>query len=98
MIADFIGTGPDAAQLERIKGQVRASEIFVLDDLVARASRVGAALTSGLTLDDVVEWPGLLQEVTPEEVQTAARSLFRIENSVTGWLSPPDANLQEAAQ
>ena len=44
----------------------------MLDDLFARASRVGTALTSGLTLDDVAEWPGLLQAVTAEDVQAAA--------------------------
>jgi zinc protease len=94
LIARFAETGPDAAQLDRIKGQVRAAEIYVLDDLVARASRIGAALTSGLTLDDVAEWPDLLQAVTAEDVQAAARSLFVIENSVTGWLMPPGDDLQ----
>jgi zinc protease len=90
-------SGPDRAQLERIKGQIRAAEIFVLDDLGARASRVGSAVSSGLTLEDVARWPNLLQEVTAEDVQAAARSLFRIENSVTCWLAPPDVNPEDDA-
>jgi zinc protease len=88
LIARFVEQGPDTAQLERIKGRVRAGEVYVLDDLVERASRVGAGLSSGLTLDDIEQWPGMLQAVTAEEVQAAARSLFVIENSVTGWLRP----------
>jgi zinc protease len=98
LIARFIESGPDAAQLTRIKRQIRAAETYILDDLAARASRVGTALTSGLTLEDVGEWPGLLQSVTAEDVQAAAQSVFRIENSVTGWLMPPGDDLQEAAQ
>jgi zinc protease len=97
LIANFIRSGPDRAQLERIKGQIRAAEIFVLDDLGARASRVGSAVSSGLTLHGVARWPNLLQEVTAEDVQAAAQSLFRIENSVTCWLAPPDVNPEDDA-
>jgi zinc protease len=98
LIARVVETGPDAAQLERVKGQVRASEIYALDDPYGQADRVGTALATGLTLDDVEAWPGFLQAVTPEDVQAAARSVFRIENSVTGWLSPPDAAAPEPAR
>lgn len=92
LLARFSETGPEPEQVERIKRQIYASEIFFLDDLMTRVSRVGTALASGLTLDDVAEWPALLQAVTPEEVQAAAKSLLREENSVTGWLAPADAS------
>jgi zinc protease len=98
LLERVIEAGPDAAQLDRVKGQVRASEIYVLDDPFEQANRVGSALATGLTLDDVVAWPGLLQAVTAEEVQAAARSLFRIENAVTGWLSPAEAGAPEPAR
>jgi zinc protease len=91
VIARFVESEPDAANLARIKGQVRAAEVYVLDDLVARGSRIGAALTSGLTLDDVADWPDVLQAVTAEDVQEAAKTVFRIDNSVTCSLAPPDA-------
>lgn len=86
LIARFIEEGPDPAQLERIKTRIMAAEIYALDNQQARARRVGAALVSGLTLMDVAEWPDLLQAVTAEDVQEAARAVFRPEASVTGWL------------
>ena len=86
MLQRFIAAGPDPAQLARVKTRVRAGEIYALDDQGRRARRVGDALTSGLTLADVEAWPAALQAVTAEEVQAAARAVFRPETAVTGWL------------
>jgi zinc protease len=86
VIEAFVAEGPDPEQLEREKTRVRAAEIYDLDSQQGRARRVGAALASGLTLEDVEAWTGLLQAVTAEDVQAAAQALFRPEASVTGWL------------
>ena len=51
LIARVVATEPDAAQLERVKGQVRAGEIYALDDPYGQADRVGTALATGLTRD-----------------------------------------------
>ena len=40
-------TGPDPEQLERIKMQLRAEEIYDRDDASGLARRYGRALTSG---------------------------------------------------
>ncbi|MBA3326192.1 MAG: insulinase family protein [Rhodobacteraceae bacterium] len=98
LIARFVAEGPDPAQLARIKGRIRASEIYALDDQSRRARRIGTALTSGLTLQDVADWPDLLDAVTVEDVQAAARAVFRAENSVTGWLMGPDADARGLVQ
>ncbi len=90
VIADFIEEGPDPAQLERIKTRIRAAETYALDDQQARARRAGEALTTGLTLADVEAWPERLQAVTAEDVLEAARTVFRPEASVTGWLMAPE--------
>ncbi len=92
LLAEFVAEGPDPAQLERIKTRIRAAEIYQLDDAQSRAREIGAALTSGLTLEDVAAWPGLLQAVTVEDVQTAAAAVLRPEGSVTGWLMATDAD------
>ncbi len=86
VIERFLEEGPDPDQLERIKTQIRASEIYALDNLGSRARRIGVALTSGLTIEDVRAWPDALEAVTAEEVVAAARAVFRPETSVTGWL------------
>ncbi len=59
-VAEFLETGVDAEQLERIKLQIRASEIYAQDNVDGIANRYGRALTSGLTIDDVEAWPAIL--------------------------------------
>lgn len=88
-IADFLETGVDAEQLERIKLQIRASEIYAQDNVDGIANRYGRALTSGLTVADVAAWPDVLDAVTAEDIMQAA-TLLRREASVTGWLMRPE--------
>lgn len=85
-IARFIEEGPDPAHLERIKTQIRADEIYGLDDQQGRARRYGAALTSGLTVADVEAWPDVLSAVTAQDVVEAAQQVLDKRRSVTGWL------------
>jgi zinc protease len=87
-LAAFLESGPDMNAFERIKMQIGATEIYALDDVGNLAERYGRALTTGLGLDEVEAWPEVLQAVTPEEVMAAARDLFDIRASVTGWLVP----------
>lgn len=72
--------------MERIKTQIRASEIYALDDQNGRAQRYGAALSIGLTVEDVADWPNVLNAVTKDDVMAAAHDVLDIKSSVTGWL------------
>jgi zinc protease len=90
-LAAFLAEGPDAAQLDRVKGRIRAAEIYALDDQARRARRIGAALACGLSLEDVGAWAAALDAVTAADVRAAAEATFRPERSVTGWLRAPDA-------
>lgn len=85
-VADFIETGVDAEQLERIKGQYRASQIYARDSVTGLAQSYGRALTSGLTIADVQDWPDILQSITADDIIAAARDVFAAKNSVTGWV------------
>jgi len=85
-VAEFIEEGVDADQLERIKFQMKASQIYARDNAEGIARKYGNALTSGLTVEDVQAWPDVLQAVTEEDIIAAARDVFREERSVTGWL------------
>ncbi|RVV98185.1 insulinase family protein [Mesobaculum littorinae] len=89
-IAAFLEDGVDEEQLDRIKMQLRAGLIYAEDSAQARARRYGAALTSGLTIEDVEAWPELLQQVTGEDIVAAARDVFDRDAAVTGWLRPPE--------
>ncbi|MDO5756588.1 MAG: pitrilysin family protein [Rhodobacterales bacterium] len=98
VIAGFLQTGVDADQLDRIKMQLRAAQIYARDDVNGLANRYGAALASGLTVQDVQDWPEILQAVTAEDVMQAARDVFVAENSVTGTLTAPEAPGKEVSQ
>lgn len=94
-IARFLEEGPDPEHLSRIKTQLRAAEIFARDNTHSFARSYGAALTSGLTIEDIEAWPEILEAVTAQDVLSAARGVFDLNNSVTGWLRPA---AQEAVQ
>ena len=85
-LADFLEKGIDQADFDRVMARIRASEIYALDDVMDSAERYGAALTTGLTVEDVKAWPARLQAVTPEAVMAAARKVLVHDQSVTGWL------------
>ena len=89
-LAAFIETGVDEEQLDRIKMQLRASQIYARDNVDGIANRYGRALTSGLTIEDVQAWPDILQAVTGDDIVAAAREVLRPEASVTGWLMRDD--------
>ncbi|MEM1236259.1 MAG: pitrilysin family protein [Pseudomonadota bacterium] len=95
-IAAFIERGVDQEQLDRIKAQWRAAQIYALDDVNALARRYGAALTQGLTVEDVQAWPDVIQSITGDEIIAAAERIFDRSNAVTGWLMAADT--QEVSQ
>lgn len=96
VLADFMRDGVDPEQLDRIKLQLRAAQIYERDDVAGIANRYGRAMATGLSVADVQEWPGQLQAVTPEDIMAAAREVLRPEASVTGWLMRDDQ--QEVTQ
>ncbi len=85
-VAEFIEEGVDPEKLERIKTQIRASEIYALDDPRALANRYGSGLTSGLTIADIEAWPDILQAVTEEDIIAAAQKVFDRRKAVTGFV------------
>ena len=85
-VASFMKEGVDPAQLERLKKQLRAQQIYARDNVDGIAQRYGSALTTGLTVEDVQAWPEILQAITPEEIMAAAEKVIIPETSVTGWL------------
>jgi len=85
-LTDFIDKGVDPEQLDRIKMQLRAAQIYARDNVDGIANRYGRALSTGLTVEDVQAWPDILQAVTAQQIIAAARDVLREETSVTGWL------------
>ncbi len=91
VLAGFLKTGPDAAALERIRTQVRASEIYARDNVQGLANRYGQELSVGLTLADIDGWDEALGAVTAEDVMAVAKRVLDRKTAVTGWLTQPAA-------
>jgi zinc protease len=86
VLTGFLAKGVDAEQLDRIKMQLRAALVYARDNVESIANRYGRALTQGLTVQDVQEWPAILQAVTADDVMAAARMVLDRRQAVTGWL------------
>ena len=85
-IARFLEDGVDPDQLERIRVQLRAAEVYARDDVGGLARRYGSALTQGLTVEDVQAWPEILDAVTAEDIMTAANAVLDRDFAVTAWV------------
>lgn len=85
-VASFMIDGVDPDQLTRLKKQLRAQQIYARDNVDGIAQRYGSALTTGLIVKDVQDWPDILQAVTAEDIMAAAKVVINRDTSVTGWL------------
>jgi zinc protease len=86
VLADFLASDIDMDRMESIRTQLRASEIYAKDNVQGLARRYGAALTQGLTIQDVQEWPDVLQAVTAEDIKAVAAKVLQRDQAVTGWV------------
>ncbi len=91
VLAKFLTDGVDPEDFARIKAQVRAAEIYGRDNVQGRARTYGAALSIGLSVQDVQDWATILQDVTAEEVMAAANKVLNRKQAVTGWLTTEEA-------
>ena len=89
-LAEFIKEGPDPAQLERVKTQLRAAQVYKQDSAHGRSYEYGMALATSLTMDDVAAWPEILDAVTIEDVRNAATETLSNPATVTAWLLPAE--------
>ena len=88
-IGEFLSEGVDPAQFERVRRQLRASEVYALDNTQGRARQYGVGLSVGLTVADIDGWIDALDAVTPEQVMQAAQLLLDRRSAVTGYMTRP---------
>ncbi|MDD7972447.1 M16 family metallopeptidase [Roseinatronobacter alkalisoli] len=98
VVAEFLQDGVDQAQFDRVRHQIRASEIYALDDVQGRARQYGVGLSIGLGVDDIDTWVDALDAVTPEDVIAAGQMLLDRRNAVTGYLTQPATTAPEVTQ
>jgi zinc protease len=90
VIAQFLRDGPTDAELARAKSSLAAAAIYSRDSQESMANVYGASLAQGESIDDVVNWADDIEAVTRDEVMTMARETLDLNDSVTGWLLPPE--------
>jgi zinc protease len=90
VIAEYLRDGPTEAELARAKSSLAAAAIYARDSQESLARIYGASLASGESIDDVVTWGHDIAAVTRDEALAMARQTFDINDSVTGWLLPPE--------
>lgn len=80
--------GVTEEEVKRAKRSLLASAIYARDNLSTGARVIGVALTTGRTVEDVEAWPERIKAVTVDQVNAAARAVFKERNSVTAVLLP----------
>ncbi len=96
VLADLAAEGVTEQEVERAKNQILAGAVYARDSLRAGAQVLGAALATGMTIDDVETWPDRISEVTPAAVDEAMRDVLVSGHSVTAELLPEKPGGKEA--
>ncbi len=91
-LAELMETGPTQEELDRMKRVLRAQRIFALDNQSSQARRYGAALSMGFSIEDVQNWPDVVESVTIEDIRKAAQAHIDLNASVTGTLMRGEAS------
>lgn len=90
ILQDILNNGVGDDELQSAKNRLLASAIYARDSVSGAANIFGAALTSGEKIENIVNWPRQITEVTKEEINRAARKLFDEKSSVVGKLLPEE--------
>jgi len=80
--------GVTAEELERVKTQVVAAQVFKRDSLFAQAMEIGQMEVIGLSWRDIDRSLEKLKTVTAEEVQAVARKYFKDDTLTVAVLEP----------
>ena len=95
VIDDLIANGVTADEVERAKYRLIADTIYAQDSQQTMARWYGAALTTGLAVDQVTNWPDRIRAVTADAVNAAAKTWLDKRRSATGYLIRNTTNKEE---
>lgn len=87
-LAKVVRDGVSADELQRVKAQVTANEVYKRDSVFYQAMQIGQMESIGLGHGALPVMLRKIQEVTPQQVQDAARELFKDDNLTVAVLDP----------
>ncbi len=76
------------AELDRVKAQVVASEVYAQDSIMTQATTLGALETIGVGWEAIEEYIEHIRAVTPEQVREVARKYLIEDKRTTAVLEP----------
>ena len=88
IIRSMTTTPPEAGEFERAKTRLVAEYTYQQDNQFQLAQDYGTALSVGLTIADVEDWPNRIKAVQPADVRRVAQTHLVKEESVTGRMQP----------
>jgi zinc protease len=80
--------GVTGEELERIKAQVIAGQVYERDSMFSQAREIGELESVGLSYKDIDLMLDKLKEVTPEQVQAVAKKYFSDDTLTVAYLDP----------
>ncbi|ABS61913.1 peptidase M16 domain protein [Parvibaculum lavamentivorans DS-1] len=89
-VALLLDKGVSDDELERAKTVIVASTVYARDSQRSMAYSYGEGLMTGLSVEEIHEWPELVRKVTKDDVIDAAKIIFTGTPSITGELLPED--------
>ena len=87
-ITMLVRDGVSAAELQRVKAQVTANEVYKLDSVFYQAMQIGQIESIGLGYKAIPVMLKKIQEVTAQQVQDAARAILNDDNLTVAVLEP----------
>src|SRR5690606_32746637 len=91
-IQKIIDDGVTDTELQRAKDRLVRNMIYARDSQSAMARIFGSTLTTGGTVNDVLEWPDRIRAVTRAAVQEVAARYLK--HPTTAYLLPPATEAQ----
>ena len=95
-VAKLAAEGPDELELARAKTRMTADAIYARDNQATLARIYGAAWATGISVDDVNQWPDRIKAVTAADVKSAMQRYLDVNRAVTGYLTQPAAPAKDA--
>ncbi len=80
--------GVTEEELQRVKAQVIAADVYQRDSMFYQAMQIGNLETAGFSWQILKDYPAKLQAVTAEQVQAVAKKYFNKDNLTVATLDP----------
>ena len=93
ILADVLKNGVTQKELDRVRNQAIAEQVYTLDNQAALARMAGVALTTGLSARSIFDRDVEMEKVTLEDIKLAAAKFILLKRSVTGILLPETQTL-----